>query len=81
MRVNVKGRNQDFISDIDREVMYVHSDDPSNRLSAGGQTIRAKVDDHDELLAEPGSKRDIEEISDPFLEFSWMTFWTGIVSI
>lgn len=53
----------------------MRSDDPPNRLSDEGQTIRAEVVDHDELLAEPSSKRDIEN-PDPFLNFhEWRSGW------
>lgn len=43
--------------------MLVRSDNPPNRLSDEGQTIRAEVVDHDELLPEPGSGREIQTLS------------------
>lgn len=53
--------------------MLVRSDNPPNRLSDEGQTIRAEVVDHDELLPELGSKR---ENPDPFLNFhEWRSGW------
>lgn len=43
--------------------MLVRPDNPPNRLSDEGQTIRAEVVDHDELLPEPGSEREIQTLS------------------
>lgn len=53
--------------------MLVRSDNPPNRLSYEGQTIRAEVVDHDEPLLELGSER---ENPDPFLNFhEWRSGW------
>lgn len=49
--------------------MLVRSDDPPNRLSDEGQTIRAEVVDHDKLLAKLGPTQEHRK-SRPFPEFS-----------
>lgn len=54
--------------------MPARSDDPPDRLLDEGQTIRAEVVDHDELLAEPSSKAGDIGNPDPFLNFhEWRT--------
>jgi len=58
--------------------MLMRSNDPPNRLSDEGQTIRTEVVDHDKLLAELGPTRDIGN-PDPFLNFhEWSSGRVGI---